>query len=249
MSAPPTPPADRLRAGIGVALVHGLIAFALLRGLAGQPPATHEPEPRLIDVPIPPPPPRHRDEQPHARRRSGAAAPPNLRTPRAEIVEPRPIIPLVLPPPVVTAPAGASDRAGPGSGAGGQGQGTGSGREGNGEGAGGDFSPPRQIRGRLRFSDYPRTPGGEPPRNASVGVRYRVGINGRASDCSITRSSGNPQLDRTTCRLIEQRFRFDPSLDPDGRPVPSILVENHSWIVQPATANGPAPDEGSGDDR
>jgi protein TonB len=39
-------------------------------------------------------------------------------------------------------------------------------------------------------------------------------------------------LDETTCRLIEERFRFEPSRDRSGRPVRSRIVENHEWDVE-----------------
>ena len=47
---------------------------------------------------------------------------------------------------------------------------------------------------------------------------------------------GNDALDDTTCRLIEERFRFDPSRDPQGRPVESMVVENHSWEIDASAA-------------
>ena len=59
--------------------------------------------------------------------------------------------------------------------------------------------------------------------------------NGRATDCRVTRSSGNAELDATTCRLIERRFRYHPSRDPDWRPVRAVLVGNHTWEPLPET--------------
>ncbi len=61
---------------------------------------------------------------------------------------------------------------------------------------------------------------------------YTVLTDGRAVDCRVTRSSGSDLLDATTCRLIERRFRFDPSRDGRGRPIVSHIEENHSWIVE-----------------
>jgi protein TonB len=145
----------------------------------------------------------------------------------------------VTPPPVVVAPiagtgsdasAGAARIPGPGPGSGGIGNGTGSGDRGNGDGDGG-FTAPRQIKGRLKDSDYPRA-AGEAGASGTVSVRFVVLTNGRVTDCEITHSRGNAALDDTTCRLIEQRFRFDPSRDADGRPVESMVAENHSWEIQ-----------------
>jgi protein TonB len=145
-----------------------------------------------------------------------------------------------IPVPVVTAPkagqgpdasAGASIVAGPGTGAGGVGTGSGSGGSGDGDGDGGGDTPPRQIRGRLKNSDYPAAAGASGV-SGTVSVRYVVETDGRVSDCEVTRSSGSQILDETTCRLIRERFRFRPSLDAQGRPVPAAIVENHSWFVE-----------------
>jgi periplasmic protein TonB len=59
-----------------------------------------------------------------------------------------------------------------------------------------------------------------------------VGADGRVFDCEITRSSGSRELDETTCRLIQERFRYEPSRDPSGRPVPATIVQNHIWEVR-----------------
>lgn len=231
---------DRLKAGAGVAIVHALLGYAFLLGLIGHGSARPEPELKLFDISEPPPPPPERKPPPAPKRakRSGAAAPRNLKAQPTEIVSPPPVVPLVLPPPVVAAKlagagaapsAGASDRRGPGTGAGGFGNGRGSGGYGDGDGDGG--TPPRQVGGRIRNSDFPRAldragVGG------TVSVRYRVGIDGRVSNCIVTGSSGSEEADALTCRLIEERFRFKPERDRDGRPVPSIIVENHSWIME-----------------
>jgi periplasmic protein TonB len=235
---------DRIRAGVPVLIVHALLAFAFLRSLGLElpvPPAVL----RLIDL-APPPPPPPVAPRPQARERSrraeGAASPPNLESRRTEIVAPPPVLP--PPPNIITAPtpdvgadpsAGAANVPGPGTGSGGQGNGTGSGRWGNGPGGGGDgdgdgggFTRPRHIRGDIRDRDYPAA-AGEAGVGGTVSVIYTVETDGRATHCAITHSSGSAELDDTTCRLIEQRFRFRPSLDPFGRPVRSRIVQDHSW--------------------
>jgi protein TonB len=171
-------------------------------------------------------------------RRSGSASPPNLRSHPTPVVAPPPIVQPLQPPPMQaalnpgtgTAPtAGAADVRGSGLGSGGQGDGSGSGSGGDGGGDGGDV-PPRLLKGRLKNSDYPRT-AADAGAEGSVLVRYTVGKDGRASSCRVTRSSGNDELDRTTCRLIVERFRFVPSRDASGNPVDSDIVEEHSWSI------------------
>ena len=230
---------DRAWSIAAVIAVHAVLAWLLLFGLTVprtspiddtlrvfdvEPPAEKRPEP------VPPP---ERNERPQ-----GEASPPNLRARATEIVAPPPIVVLPAPSPVIVAerPAdgaraysGASDIAGPGTGAGGEGDGFGGG--GAGDGDGGGETPPRRTRGSLRNSDYPADLG-EAGISGSVGVRYRVDVDGRARDCRVTWSSGSGALDATTCRLIEARFRFRPSRDEAGRAVTSTIVETHSWLVE-----------------
>lgn len=241
---------DRFGAAFGAVAVSVVLGYALVAGLGVRMPVRIADELTLIAMPPeakPPPVEKTVPRPKKSTKREGAAAPPNLRAKATQVVAPPPVI-RVPPPPIVAAPiagigsdasSGASDRAGPGSGAGGIGNGTGSGRYGDGEGDGGDDIPPRWIRGRLKDSDYPAA-AREAMVGGRVGVRYTVETSGRVSHCSVTHSSGSELLDRTTCRLIEERFRFEPSRDEDGRPVPSVIVENHSWMMQ---------DDPVGDDR
>lgn len=191
-----------------------------------------------VTSPPPPPPvippPKHRTKG-----KEGAAAPPNKKSIATEVQAPPPAIPIVIQPPVIAAPhpnaaadptQGAAPVAGPGSGAGGVGDGTGSGGRGDGDGGGADDTPPRWQSGRLKFSDMPqelidRGVGGV------VEVEFAVETNGHVDDCRVTRSSGDRLLDTTTCRLIEQRFRYRPSRDGAGRPVRAYVVETHSWSM------------------
>ena len=151
---------------------------------------------------------------------------------------PTPVVPIIPPPPLVTAPKAASGTqassgnaaiAGPGTGSGGTGNGTGSGGDGDGDGGGGG-TPPRQIGGRISQRDYPRDLFAAGVQG-TVGVLYVVAVDGRVTDCQIERSSGNRALDNATCDLIISRFRFRPSLDEHGRPVESQIEENHTWVI------------------
>lgn len=243
---------ERARAALGAAALTAALGYALVAGLALGSGASPGEALTLFEVwPEPPPPPREK-LVPHrtpSSRREGAASPPNLRSEPTEIVAPEPVVPLAVPPPVVAAPiagigsaptAGSADVAGPGTGAGGEGDGRGSGGAGDGSGAGGEEIPPRWVRGQLRDSDYPDG-AADAGIGGTVGVRYLVWTDGRVRECEITRSSGSAELDATTCRLIEERFRFRPSRDARGRPVPAVIVENHSWEIHQEPAEAPPP--------
>lgn len=247
-------PRNRWRGVVGALLIEALLAALVLAGLATNG-GRHMPDTLAVFTalpPSPPPPPPVRHNPRESRHREGASAPPNIRSHATELELPTPLVqPLVPPPPVVVAlhantglqaSQGAAPTPGPGTGAGGVGNGTGSGDEGDGDGDGGQA--PMLRHGRLRDSDYPREAGAAGI-GGSVGVRYLVNPDGHVSDCQVTRSSGSTLLDRTTCRLIEERFQFRPALDGARRPVPSYIVETHSWSVRnlpPDPADAPPPE-------
>ncbi len=254
---------ERAGPAFGAVLVQVAIACAFLWGMGADVRSVAEAPLRLFDI-LPPPPeaerpptrPPPRVESDTRRRRftpreEGGSSPPNLRSQATPVVAPEPIVQLPVTPPIVSAPVagtgsdptqGAADVRGPGTGSGGLGDGTGSGYGGGGPGGGGygDYTPPRQIRGTLADADYPAGLG-ESGVGGTVGVIFTVLASGRVTDCRIRSSSGNAELDRTTCRLIERRFVFEPSRDGRGRPVDSRVVENHSWIVEDLPPERPPP--------
>lgn len=244
------PPPQRTGAALAsLAIVAGL-AGALMLGLRVS--LAPRVLPALVAVALEPtaepepPKPRPRAVRPAPRSApTGAPAPAGLRDRATPFVAPI-VVPLIVPPPVVAATQagtgqglsnGASDDPGPGPGAGGVGDGRGgggAGGEGDGEGV---AVGPQQIRGKLSFRDIPASILG-PGMEASVGVRYRVGIDGRVSGCFAERPSGLAGVDALACRLIERRFRFRPARNVQGVPVPAIVTETHSWFVQPEEPDG-----------
>ena len=241
----PHPPRT-LSAAASVAIV-ALMGVLLMLGLRVQQ-AIRQSVPLIsLDMLPPQPQPSERPkppEQRHARKPAPKheASPRNVRNQATPVVAP-PVKPIVVPPPVVTAPqagvglaanAGASNRPGPGQGAGGIGNGYGGGGlggEGNGDGDGEAVVGPRRIAGDLHYSDLPEgvlAPGEE----ATVEVLYMVNRDGRVSECHAERSSGYRVLDQLACRLIQQRFRFRPAEDRDGRPVRAGVIEHHTWFAR-----------------
>jgi len=197
---------------------------------------------QLGDPPPPPPPPKEIPEK----RTSTTAAPKdeegarNLRNVATPIVAP-PVVPLIVPPPVATAPVagtgsaaqtGASDLPGPGQGAGLAGNGLGGGGlggDGDGSGDGEAVQGPRRTRGTLSFSDLPEgTLGwGE---EASVQLLYTIEADGRISRCTVQRPSGVAAVDANTCRWMQQRFRYRPALDRRGRPVRADMQSTQTFV-------------------
>lgn len=108
------------------------------------------------------------------------------------------------------------------------GSGTGGGAGGNGAGAGGGGRDLELLSGGIDPSDYPR-------RLAKAGIggtvhmRCTVLATGRVARCILTRSSGVPELDALTPRLIEQRFVYRPATDRAGRPITDDIDVDWTW--------------------
>ncbi len=234
---------DRIKSGIAVAAVHALLGYALFAGLD-----VHT-RGELIDsltlvalpvAPVPPPPPENIPAPNQTPEPEGAASPPNLRATPTQIVVPPPVIQIPVVQPIPAAPiastgsassAGAADIRGPGTGSGGRGIGLGSGESGTGTGGGGSGgSPARWLRGSIGDEDYPSREF-DAGIGGTVHFRFVVGVNGRVTDCRLTRSSGSVALDATTCRLIMKRFRYRPARSAQGRPIPSVTPGEHDWRV------------------
>lgn len=96
------------------------------------------------------------------------------------------------------------------------------------------------------------TPVGPVPRNGPIGwitnddystsdlrrgnegtARYRlvVGSDGQVDACEITSSTGHASLDRTTCRLIERRARFNAATNSSGERVVGTYSGVVTWRI------------------
>ncbi len=80
----------------------------------------------------------------------------------------------------------------------------------------------------LKAEDYPK----ESIRRGEQGrVQFAiaVGIDGRVKSCTIIQSSGFDRLDSKTCSIMQERLRFKPALDPQGRPVEDSYAGVLNW--------------------
>jgi protein TonB len=235
---------DRAKAAFGVAAFHALAGYALLTGLGYSAPPAVSQALKMFDVTEPPPPPVEPEPaKAPSPSPEGAASPVSLKAKPSPIVAPPPRLPVkpVLQaverptpfPPGSDSSAGVSTRPGSGTGTGGEGLGLGSGGSGSGSGSGGARRALR-LRGQLANGDYPRS-ALRSGAQGSVTVRFTVETDGRVSGCRVTRSSGHPELDSTTCRLIERRFTYRPATDREGRPTTETVSKTYDWIL-PFTA-------------
>lgn len=228
-------PRERLLALAAVALIQGGLILGLLSGFRVDVGKTRDSVERLVDISLtrPPPPPRLRipPPKPAVRRHRAEAAPksqpahlggsPGPHPAHATTPAPAPVVAIHPEAPVTGGGTGAGPAIGSGNGGG-----TG----GNGDNADDAGTESVQIAGEILPTDYPRELG-KSGIGGHVGIDFVVGTTGRVTHCRITRSSGVPQLDALTCRLIVERFRFRPATDSRGRPVEDEIEGVHVWSV------------------
>ena len=224
-----TRPRERAYALAAVVAVQLLLGAALLFGLRVDFSRHIDEVQRLVQVTLerPPPPP-----EPEVASRDAPAD--DKPAPKAEPTKPggspgpqrAQALPSVTPVVAVkpnAAPSGGGTGVGVASGSG-----TGGGAGGNGAGAGGGGRDLELLSGEILPRDYPR-------RLARAGIggtvymRCTVLATGRVARCIVTRSSGVPELDAITPRLIEQRFVYRPATDRAGRPITDDIDVDWTW--------------------
>jgi protein TonB len=226
-----TLPRERAFALAGVAAVQLALAFGLLNGFRVDLVRPGEMVSRLIEVtlprpPVPPAPPAARAERDRHSRSAPKAEPKPLGgSPGPQPAHAPPSVAPVIAVRPSVAPSGGGQGTGPAIGAG---AGGGIGGRGNGDSDGGGTDL-EQIAGEITPRDVPRH-----LREAGIGGTVRfvftVGVNGRVTRCAVTRSSGVPELDALTCRLVQQRFVYRPATDRYGRPVSDEVEGEQEWI-------------------
>ena len=82
-------------------------------------------------------------------------------------------------------------------------------------------APPKPIGSPASWvedSDYPRDFDARALQSGGGTTRFKltVGTSGRATDCTVTQSSGLATLDKATCRAMMRNARFVPAADASG---------------------------------
>lgn len=86
----------------------------------------------------------------------------------------------------------------------------------------------------VRNEDYPDA-AVRARRSGSAVVRFTIGTDGLISDCVTIVSSGSPDLDALSCRLLTARARYEPGLAADGQPVAVKAIETVHWVLTSKT--------------
>lgn len=202
---------SRITALIIVALIHVVVGYALVTGLAYEGARTLIKKVTTVDIKEekkpeepPPPPPK-------------VVAPPPVVVPppKVNVAVSAPVIdvvPVAPPPPpapvlVVAPPAPPPPRFTP-------------------KGA----TPKGNPGNWATANDYPSRALRE-DREGTTGFRVTIGPDGRVTDCQITSSSGSPDLDQTACDKIRQRARFNPATDGEGNPTSGSYSNRVRWVI------------------
>jgi len=205
---------NRTAAIVVVAILHAILGYAIVTGLAYNVIKKAAEDLKTFDVEEEPPPP---EETPPPPENQPDVPPPVVAPPpivRIDSIAPPPVVATpVAPPPVITPTAPPAPPAPPAV----------------------RTVPPKSAVGNLQglFSndDYPAA-AADNEEQGTVVVRLAVGTNGRVTDCSVSSSSGSRTLDSTTCRILRSRARFTPATDSTGNATVGSHTQRITWRLQ-----------------
>jgi protein TonB len=185
-----------------VAILHALLAYAFVSGLAYRFVKGLNPDMKTFDVKEepppppeepPPPPPEQPNSPPVTAVPSPFPVPSPMPVPPSIPMPPAPPVPIAVPP-VPRPPAPPPPPR---------------------------VVPPQRARANLNsyFSadDYPAAAlrGND---QGTTGFSLTIGTSGRVEGCTVTSSSGSAALDQATCRILRSRARYTPARDENGNP-------------------------------
>lgn len=205
---------NKVTAFVIVALIHVVVGYALVTGLAYE--GLRQVVKKVTTVDIkkdepkkeePPPPPKQQQAPPPI-----VAPPPKINVsvappPVTTVVTPPPVAPVVpvlappapvAPPPPRVQPKSAQPKGNPGNWA--------------------------------TTNDYP-TRALREEREGTTSFRVTVGPDGRVTSCEITGSSGSDDLDAATCSNVTRRARFNPATDGEGNPTSGSYSNRVRWVI------------------
>lgn len=84
--------------------------------------------------------------------------------------------------------------------------------------------------GWIHGGDYPKAA----LKRRSQGVtqiRIRVTAAGRAENCQVFQSAGDPELDAAACAVVTSRTRFRPATDSAGKPTWQYAMLPVRWVI------------------
>lgn len=198
-----------------VALIHAVLGYAFVTGLAFQYVKKVSEKLNTFDVEEPPPPPP--DEPP--------PPPPDIPMTPPPVVSPPPIVqnpnpapvviatvpnppPVFIPTPVAPPPPRPAPPAPP--------------VVSKAAGAKGD---PAQW---ITNDDYPAS-SIRAEEEGTTAIKWTINAAGRVENCVVTASSGSSALDQAACRALTRRARYSPAVDAAGSPISTTSSRRVVW--------------------
>ena len=195
---------NRTASIVVVALLHVVLGYALVSGLAYNVVKKAATDLKTFDVTEPPPPPEEKPpppppEKPTTPPPPQVAAPPPLV--RMNSPAPVQIQTTPNPPPFVPTPTARPAPPTP------------------------PAPPPKQSAARAKGDlrklftddDFPES-AKQAGASGTARATLQIGTDGRVTGCSLTQSTGNSALDGTVCQVLRRRARFTPAIDGNGQP-------------------------------
>ncbi|WP_239016983.1 energy transducer TonB [Sphingomonas ginkgonis] len=212
---------NRTVAIVIVALIHVVIGYALVSGLAYNVFKKAATDLKTFDVQDEPPPP---PEEPPPPQKTETPPPPQVAAPPPLVrtntppppVSVTPTIPPPAPPVLIERPAPPAPPAPP-------------------------PAPPPPVKQQaarakanlasyISDSDYPDD-AVRAEEQGTTRFTLQIGSNGRVTGCSVTGTSGSRSLDNTTCRIMQSRARFTPAVDSNGQPTGDSYSGSIRWVL------------------
>ncbi len=84
--------------------------------------------------------------------------------------------------------------------------------------------------GLFSDDDYPNS-ALQSEQQGTTAVQLVIGTDGKVSACNITSSSGSSALDSATCNVLRRRARFSPAVDSNGQPTTDTYSQRITWRI------------------
>ena len=197
-----------------VVLLHILIGYAFITGLAFNVIKKAAQDLKVVDVKDQPPPPEQKPPPPPPQP-TNVPPPPQLVTPpplvqTQSIAPPMTTVPVAPPPPPVITPSAPPAPPAP------------------------VVSQAASAKGNpqswVTTDDYPPAALRE-ERQGVTGIAWTINEQGRVENCHVTSPSGSPDLDDAACRLVTRRGRYSPAKDQSGNPIKSTDARRFRWQI------------------
>lgn len=65
----------------------------------------------------------------------------------------------------------------------------------------------------------------------TTGISWDINAEGRVENCVVTSSSGNSDLDRAACASLTRRARYTPAVDQAGNPIRTKSSRRVRWVL------------------